>query len=280
MLDSNLEMDRNKLAYISTLPHGLPVLTKLVANPTALTVSRLVQRFGVERMLNTPPDTAFLASLLYYFGVLTQAGRDEFGELILIIPNLVVRKLYIEQLLECFLPQTAEEVAQLARTFNRDGDLQPVCDFVEQRYFKVLDNRDSMTASELAVKMAFLTLLFNDQLYLMDSETALERGYADLTMIVRPNMRQYRIWDFLFEFKFVNFKQLILPDEPKLTGETVKQMTVAELKTRCQSQLTAAHEQLQRYRQTLVETYGEKLRLKVFAVVAVGWERVVWEEVT
>jgi hypothetical protein len=136
-----------------------------------------------------------------------------------------------------------------------------------------------MTASELAVKMAFLTLLFNDMFYIMDSETALERGYADLTMIIRPTMRQYRIWDFLFEFKFVNFKQLTLPDEPKLTGETVKQMTEAELKTRCQSPLTAAREQLQRYRQTLVETYGEKLRLKVFAVVAVGWERLVWEEV-
>jgi len=280
MLDSNLEMDRNKLAYISTLPHGLSLLTQLVANPIAVTVSRLVQRFGVDRMLNTSPDTAFLASLLYYFGVLTQAGRDEFGELILTIPNLVVRKLYVEQLLECFLPNTSEAVVHLARTFYRHGDLQPVCEFIEQRYFKVLDNRDSISASELAVKMAFLTLLFNDQLYLMDSETALERGYADLTMIVRPTMRQYRVWDFLFEFKFVNLKQATLPNEPKVTGEAVKQMTVADLKMRCQSQLTAAREQLQRYRQTLVDTYGEKLRLKVFAVVAVGWERVVWEELT
>ena len=127
--------------------------------------------------------------------------------------------------------------------------------------------------------MAFLTTLFNDVFYVMDSETALERGYADLTMIVRATMRQHGLWDFLFEFKFVNLKQARFPDEPKLTGEAVKQMTVADLKTRCQSQLTEATEQLQRYRQTLVETYGDKLRLKVFAVVAVGWERVVWEEV-
>ena len=27
------------------------------------------------------------------------------------------------------------------------------------------------------------------------------------------------------------------------------------------------------------EVYGEKLRLKAFAVVAIGWERVVWEVV-
>jgi hypothetical protein len=279
MLDSNLEMDRNKLSYISTLPHGLPLLMQLVANPTAVTVSRLAQRFGVERLLSPHPDTSLLASLLYYFGVLTQAGRDEFGELVLTIPNLVTRKLYVEQLLECFLPEMTDEVTPLARTFYRTGDVQPVCEFIEQRYFKVLDNRDSASANELTLKMAFLTLLFNDWLYVMDSETALERGYADLTMIVRPMMRQYRVWDFLFEFKRLSLAQATLPDEEKLTGERAKQLTPAELKTRCQSPLTAAREQLQRYRQTLVETYGGTLRLKVFAVVAVGWERVVWEEV-
>ncbi len=279
MLDSNLEMDRNKLSYIATLPHGLPFLTQLVANPTAVTVSRLVQRFGVERMLSTQPDTAFLASLLYYFGVLTQTGRNDFGQLGLTIPNLVVRQMYVEQLLEQFLPDLKDEMAQLAQTFYQTGDVQPVCEFIEQRYFKVLDNRDYAAAKELTLKMAFLTTLFNDTFYVMDSETALERGYADLTMIIRPTMRQYRLWDFLFEFKFVNLKPVKSSKSPKLTGKAVKQMTVTDLKTRCQPQLTEAKEQLQRYRQTLVETYGEKLRLKVFAVVAVGWERVVWEEV-
>lgn len=32
------------------------------------------------------------------------------------------------------------------------------------------------------------------------------------------------------------------------------------------------------YRETLLEVYGERLRLHVFAVVAAGFDRLVWEK--
>jgi hypothetical protein len=278
MLDSNMIMDRNKLTYLSHLPDGEKIIFTALGEHPPLTLPELTDRFGIEEFLRPSQDPAMIISLLYYFGVLT-LGRPEFGQIVLTIPNLAVRKLYVDEFRERLLPGLTNEVAQLAYTCYRTGELQPVCEFIEQRYLKVLDNRDYAAAKEMTLKMAFLTTLFNDTFYIMDSETALERGYADLTMIVRPLMRQHRFWDFLFEFKLVNLKQAKLPDGPKVTGEMVKQMTVAELKTRCQSQFTEAREQLQRYRQTLVETYGEQLRLKVFAVVAVGWERLVWEEV-
>jgi len=38
----------------------------------------------------------------------------------------------------------------------------------------------------------------------MESEAELECGHANLTMIVRPDRRQYRILDILIEFKFVS----------------------------------------------------------------------------
>jgi hypothetical protein len=281
LLDSNLMMDRNKLTFLSHLPDGENILFTALGEHPPLTIPELTDRFGIDEFLKPSLEPALMISLLYYFGVLTLATSPEIGRIVLTIPNLAVRKLYVEQLRERLLPGVSTEVAQLAHTCYRTGDLQPVCEFMEQRYFKVLDNRDyAAKAKELALKLAFLTTLFNDALYVMDSETALERGYADLTMIVRPTMRQQGLWDFLLEFKFINLKQARLPDEPKLTGAVVKQMTVADLKSRCQPQLTEAKEQLQRYRQTLLEVYGEKLRLKVFAVVAVGWERVVWEEVS
>ena len=49
----------------------------------------------------------FILSLLYFFGVLTLAGRNLFGELQLTIPNLVIRQLYVEQLRALVLPQNA-----------------------------------------------------------------------------------------------------------------------------------------------------------------------------
>nr|VFJ58271.1 MAG: hypothetical protein BECKFW1821A_GA0114235_10803 [Candidatus Kentron sp. FW] len=79
-----------------------------------------------------------------------------------------------------------------AETLYEHGDIKPLCDFIEQKYFKVFSNRDYASANELTVKTAFPTLLSNDTLYIMESEAEIQRGHTDLTMIVRPDMRQYR----------------------------------------------------------------------------------------
>ena len=112
----------------------------------------------------------------------------------------------------------------MAETFYQTGDLQPICDFMEQRYFKVFDNRDYRQANELTIKTAFLTVLFDDIFYLMDSETELERRYADLTMIVRPQQRQSPLKNFLLEFKYLNLSQT------HFTGEEVREMSHEEIR--------------------------------------------------
>jgi Predicted AAA-ATPase/PD-(D/E)XK nuclease superfamily len=278
MLDNNFAMDRSKLAYLTTLPQGAPLIMAALAQDPPVSLPQLEDRFGVAAMLNASlHNTKFLASLLYYLGVLTLAGRNAFGELQLVIPNLVVRKLYVERLQELFLPETATQdaVATAVQRFYQTGEFQPVCDFVEQRLFSVFDNRDYPPANELTVKTLFLTLLFNDTFYIMDSETALERRYADLTMIVRPTMRQYQLLDILIEFKYVKL------EEVKRAGKEVKVMTADDLKKlpAVQLQLGKAVSQLQDYRQRLQRAYQGQLRLRVYAVVAVGFERLVWEEV-
>jgi len=70
-------------------------------------LTELADRFGIEDLLKVSQDNQFMASLLDYFGVLTLAGETALGELQLPIPNLVVRKLYVESLLESFLPETS-----------------------------------------------------------------------------------------------------------------------------------------------------------------------------
>ena len=45
-----------------------------------------------------------MASLLYYFGVLTLAGQTDFVKPVLNIPNLVARSLYVERLQDLWLP--------------------------------------------------------------------------------------------------------------------------------------------------------------------------------
>ena len=278
MLDSNLAMDRAKIRHIAGLPDGGQLILDALnegEEENLLAVSELADRFGVKDILHAHKQAAFNASLLYYFGVLTLGRRSSEGKLLLHIPNLVTRRLYAEQIRDMLLPAgSRDEAGRVAEDLYVDGEMGPLCDFVEQRYFRVFDNRDYRWANELTVKTAFLTLLFNDILYIMDSEPALERGYADMVMIIRPDMRQYKILDVLIEFKYVGLAEL------GLSGAEVREMSREELRALppVAEKLAQARPKLAGYRRTLETRYGEALRLHSYAVVSLGFERLVWEE--
>nr|VFK11986.1 MAG: PD-(D/E)XK nuclease superfamily protein [Candidatus Kentron sp. LPFa] len=273
ILDNNLAMDRGKMHYIARLPEGRRLIFDVLAEEEPVHVRRLADRFGVEDMLYAPKDTGFVASLLYYFGILTFGGITPFGQLILTIPNLVIRKLYAENIREMLLPEGEEKgvAERAANTLYEQGDIRPLCEFVEKKYFRVFSNRDYAHVNELTVKTAFLTLLFNDTLYIMESEAEIERGHTDLTLIVRPDMRQYKVLDILIEFKFVSLKEV------GLEGETLKEMDSEALRAlpAVQAKQREAEEGLARYREKLNRKFGDLPRLHSFSVVAVGFERLV-----
>ena len=273
LLDENLAMDRNKLVYIAQLSHGESVLIQALRSDEALVIPRLAQRFGVEDVLASVKDETFMASLLYYFGVLTLAGQGVLGKLILKIPNLVARALYVERLQELWLPtyEDRQTIERTAETVYLTGELAPVCDFIEQRYFNVLSNRDYRWSNELLVKFAFLTLLFNDRLYMTVSELESARGYVDLALIVRPDMRRFQALDLLLEFKYLGLKEL------GLSGEQVRERARDDLIALpvVAATLDDAAAQARRYGAALREGYGVT-DLRAFAVVALGVDRLVW----
>ena len=278
ILDSNLAMDRNRIKYIGTLPHGQDIIAKALNPQDPPIIGQLANRFGVEDMLSAAKDQPFMGSLLYYLGVLTVGERNAFGELTLQIPNLVIRRLYVERIQETLLPEyeDKEGVREAARRFYHSGDLQALCEFIESRYFQVFDNRDYRWSNELVIKTAFLVTLFSDTFYIMDSETAIARGYADLSLIIRPDMRQYQLLDHLLEFKYIALSDL------GLSGAEVKQKTREELAALplVQTKLNEAQAQLAAHRVTLEQAYAGKLRLCTHAVVALGFERLVWVTAT
>ena len=276
MLDENLAMDRNKLIYIAQLPGGEELLIEALGGDDRVLVPELVQRFGVADVLVAVKDEPFMASLLYFFGILTLAGVTSFDECRLRIPNLVARGLYVERLREHWLPLTdrAHELPEAVRALGQRGDLAPLAALIEQRYFRVLSNRDYRWTNELLVKFAFLTLLFDDRLYMAVSELETERGYADLALIVRPDKRRFQALDLLLEFKYLSLKEL------KLSGEQVceqSRQALAEL-TPVIRKLDEAETQARSYGATLKQRYGFQ-KLHAFAVVALGVERLVWREV-
>jgi len=151
--------------------------------------------------------------------------------------------------------------------------LEPLCDFIEQRFLPVFDNRDLRWSNELVVKTAFLTTLFHDIAYIMDSETAIARGYCDLSLIVRPDRRQYTLLDHVIEFK-----HLKLGDLAGLDSQTLASMPREALRQHPKviALLAEAQTQLATHRRTLEGLYGDKLKLRTHALVCIGLVRFVW----
>ncbi|MEY4193928.1 MAG: hypothetical protein RLZZ226_296, partial [Pseudomonadota bacterium] len=114
--------------------------------------------------------------------------------------------------------------------------------------------------------------LFNDRLYMMISETEVNHGYIDLSLIVRPDMRRFQALDLILEFKYVGLKEL------DSSGVDVKAKSREELLALplIRNQLEAAKQQAKRYATNLKARYQLKA-ITCFAVVAVGLERIVFE---
>ncbi len=250
---------------------------------TTIGVSEIGTQFGVREMLEPDKQRDRLASLLCYLGALTVGGKTADAKIILEIPNLVMRKLYAERILKMTF-STADELdegqAAADALFCR-GDIQPLCAFVEKYYFTVYDNRDYQHFNELTLKTLFLALLHHNNLYIMDSEPALQRRYGDLIMIIRPEMRHYSVHDILLEFKYVPLNKLKI-GKRQLTGQDVQAKSDSELAElgAVKRKLDEARGQLRGYRQTLQQKYGQALKLRTYAVVGIGLARLIWEEVT
>lgn len=275
LLDANLTVDEARLQYISQLNQGRQMILDLMQTDHCLEIQNISDRFGIRQMLSDAgKDQIFMASLLYYFGMLTLAGRTEQGQLRLKVPNLVMRGLYVERLQQMLLPEPVmrDDGRLAAEKLYMHGDMQPLCEFVEQRYFKVFHNRDYRWANELTVKTAFLTLLYNDTLYVMDSEKEISRRYADLTMIRRSDMRQVKVYDILIEFKFVTLS------EAGLSGEKARRLGAGTLQAipAMKDKMADALSQITAYGDAINEKYGD-LNLRRYAVVSLGYERIWWQ---
>ena len=277
MLDSNLAVDESKLEYIAAIPMGRDILLSMMQKDHQVMIEDISDRFGVKEMLtDNSKDNTFLASFLYYFGVLTLAGENPEGDVILKVPNLVIQSLYVERVQKMLLPEPGDrdDGKFAAKQVYQKGIMQPLCDFVENRYFTVFKNRDYRWANELTLKTAFLTLLYNDILYVMDSEPEINRRYADLTMIIRPDKRHFKIFDVLIEFKFVTLK------EAGITGEQAGQLPEDELYNmpKIKKTLEEGEKQVVLYGKKLDNKYGN-LRLQKFVVTALGFERVCFKKI-
>ena len=275
MLDANLAADEGKLEYLAQVAAGQDAVIDLIRLEKPLEIRQLLDRFTLRTLLErSAQDASFLGSYLFYLGMLTlRAGRTAARTLELEVPNEVVRGLYVERIREILMPAGASRTTadEILFAFLRDGDLLPLLDFIEASLFPTFSNRDASWANELTVKTVFLTLLWNDAAYVTYSEPELDHRYADLCLLRRPDARSSSLRDLLFEFKRLSLAEL------GMSGKDVKtasRESLIEL-VKVREALDQAEAQVSAYRAALERSRGETLRLRSYAVVALGFERLV-----
>ncbi|MEM7538449.1 MAG: PD-(D/E)XK nuclease domain-containing protein [Chloroflexota bacterium] len=164
----------------------------------------------------------------------------------------------------------------------RQGEIEPLCAFVHEHLFSIYHSRDGKDFNELTLKTLFITLLYDTEIYLVDSEPAFGQRFGDLLLMVRPRMRGRGLYDFLLEFKYVKRSKIT---EKKADGK-LRELTQKELKSRSEEELTrlssvkAAFDetQLDAYRDHLVKKHGDDLNLRCYAIVGLGFERILWRK--
>ncbi len=112
--------------------------------------------------------------------------------------------------------------------------------------------------------------------HLLLSEPELDRGYADLCLLRRPDRRLPAAYDLLSEFKYAKLGDL------GKTGVELRQMERQELERLAlvEGLFAEAETQIHRYRAVVRKRYGETLRLRAYAVVGLGFERLVARELS
>ena len=140
MLDANLAVDESKLEYLSQIPRGRDLLMHLIQRDHGVVITDIEDRFGIKEMLSdSSRDQTFLVSFLYYFGVLTIEGNTDDLRILLKIPNLVMKGLYVDRIQKMLLPEPGDrdDGKFAAEQVYQKGNIAPLCRFMETKFFKV-----------------------------------------------------------------------------------------------------------------------------------------------
>lgn len=260
MIDTNIRTDYNKLRHLARLDRGLGqnISTIREVLETGRTIiPQIKTSFPALSMVN--PDN--FKSLLYYFGMLTIGGTER-GQVILSIPNHVVR----EQMYSFLVDEYAKagvfaidlsRLVQLTIDMAYTGDWKPVFQYIADELKRQSRIREFIDG-EAHVKGFLLAYLGMTNYYYLQPEYESGKGYADFYF--RPNPLIEGIeYAYLMEVKYAK------ADEPDSRIEFLK---------------TEARKQLLQYAADpiVTNTIGSA-KLRLITLVFRTWQLEVMEEV-
>jgi len=201
MLDSNVASDYRTIERT----------VKLAAGPGHELLDEVIGQGGVsvqltrQYSLSRGFDRNDVASLLFYLGLLTVAGRD-LSKVRLRIPNKVISELFWDTVRvlrseRAGFAAPINEIEDAVFALAREGDFAPLAGLVEQYLTALLSNRDLRGFGEKELKIAFLMLVHAPRVYLVQSEPEMGRGYVDILLLRRPGIPE--VWEHAIELKYL-----------------------------------------------------------------------------
>jgi len=276
LIDFNLIPDRGRLEYIGSLPGGQDLIMELNQNKR-IAIPKLTSRFGLTDMLEKSAKTLeFMGSYLYFMGMLTLGQSiSAIKKKELKIPNPITQNLYIDGIARWIIaaPDIRDMGFLAAEQLPFYGKIAPLRKYIEKHVFPAFHWRDRRWVNELTIKTIFMCLMTDEINYLMISERQSRSGYADLAMIVRPDRRHLQLNNVLIEFKLVKAKELGIDNIKNKSDTALFSMTPVKDK------LKDAISQAKTYTKELKNEFGVELKLLTYAVIAIGFERLLYKRI-
>jgi hypothetical protein len=223
MIDNNIRVDYNKLRML--------IRKDAEATTERSTVQDIARQGYIDGdVIESFPASTIgepdnFVSLLFYFGMLTCGGTNEFDEPLLRIPNQVIREQIYTYLLKMYtdegLRDAATERQKLINRMAMGQDFQPVFEGISNRLKTYASVRDRMKG-EPFVHGFCLASLADSKCYLSDSEMDVNNGYSDLLLIARKEVNPRWQHSYLIELKYA--KKEGSKDVEALREEAIEQI--------------------------------------------------------
>jgi hypothetical protein len=273
LIDDNVKTDYTRLRKIAEFFASKDELNGIIEAGTIGPVE-IKSRFNLESLQDEYDKETNLWSLLYYIGMLT-IDRPFENALMLKIPNYAIKQLYWDYMAKTYKVGNSfryHELKQAMHSMRMGGDTTDIM----QIYEKVMNNlstKDLTHFNEASCKSIFITLVFTDGLYLIESERESSGGYADLYIKENYLYKEHVKYRYMMEFKHIKAGELKGDLNGLSKDDVLKQNT-----TIIDQYKSDARKQLDKYMQDFNVLHDSDRILKKYTVVVLGRKYIVVDE--
>jgi hypothetical protein len=259
MLDDNIKTDYGKMRVLAQNFESKSELREIIEENKLVGPINIKSRFGIDKLFRGGEKYENFISLLYYLGLMTI--KRKIGKKVLLgIPNYSVKIMFWEYLYHSYSVgnyKKMQEISIAMDKMRKNADVKEIMQIYKDVRYEI-SNRDLAFYNEMTSKAIFITILFVDNYYILESEKENREGYADLYLKEGITYKEEVKFRYLIEFKHIKQKEY--------TKEKL------DLKKK------EAKEQLEKYKNDYkIKEDGNRL-LKKLIIITIGKKDTIYEE--